>query len=441
MDPDSIWQVVFLVAAAVFSAVFKAFSLAFPRLDEAKIDEIADVDEKKARQLRKISQTSEKSSFRAKTVSGIFDAFFAVLLTIFTVSRLYPLWHSVITDTFAAKFLTLLVTFLLLLAVELMLVRPFSVLLGQKNPESFVGGGLSFFKVITALFTPITALFDAVAGALTRAGGLSLIPSEANATEKEIRLMVDEGVIEDTQKEMINNIFEFDDKSVDLVMTHRKDIVGVDCEEASFRQVINIAMETGYSRLPVYREDIDHIIGILYVKDLFGCIHDNSEAEFSAQKLMRTPLYIPESMHCRDLFKKFKDEKTQMAVVIDEYGGTSGIVTMEDVVESIVGNIQDEYDNEQEDIAKVSDNSYRFDGSVPLDEVKRLLDIDIDEDVDYDTLSGFLIHLIGRIPEDGEQLDVPYENVNFHVALVEDKRITTVIATVQPKEEIAENEE
>ena len=156
---------------------------------------------------------------------------------------------------------------------------------------------------------------------------------------------------------------------------------------------------------------------------------------------MRTPLYIPESMHCRDLFKKFKDEKTQMAVVIDEYGGTSGIVTMEDVVESIVGNIQDEYDNEQEDIAKVSDNSYRFDGSVPLDEVKRLLDIDIDEDVDYDTLSGFLIHLLGRIPEDGEQLDVPYENVNFHVALVEDKRITTVIATVQPKEETAENEE
>ena len=430
MDPDSImFGVIIILLAAVFSAVFKAFSEAFARLDDTVIEEIADINPKKAKILEKIDKFKTKYSQRAKTVATIFDAVIAAVCFVHIypsiAAAFYKISHNLYFIVFA--FLCVLV---FLLFIWLCIIRPFAMILGRKNPEKLCASGLWFYRLVSVILTPLTFLFDLPAKLFTKLFGVEFNEVDTSATEKEIRQMVDEGVIEDVQKEMINNVFEFDDRAVDEVMTHRRDIVGIDSEEASLENIISIALETGYSRLPLYKDDIDSIIGVIYVKDLLK--FTSCGGGFNAEEIMRSPLYVPESIHCRDLFKQFKDKKMQMAVVVDEYGGTSGIVTMEDIVESIVGNIQDEYDDEEEEISQISENVYRFDGSVSIDEVSRLLGIEIEED-EYDTLGGFLTSLLGRIPEEDEKPEIQYKNATFNVVLVEDKRIATVDAKVEPQ--------
>ena len=438
MDPDSImFGVIIILLAAVFSAVFKAFSEAFSRLDDAVIEEMADVDQKKAKALEKIDAFKTKYSQKARAIATIFDAVIAFICFV----SIYPIFAKLFYIALPAPHLVLyaglaaLCTMTVLLFIWLCVIRPVAMVLGRKNPERFCVSGLWFYRLISAILTPLTFLFDLPAKLFTRLFGVEFNEADTSATEKEIRQMVDEGVIEDVQKEMINNVFEFDDRTVDEVMTHRRDIVGIELEEANLENIISIAIETGYSRLPLYKDDIDNIIGVIYVKDLLK--FTSCSGDFDAEGTMRSPLYVPESIHCRDLFKQFKDKKMQMAVVVDEYGGTSGIVTMEDIVESIVGNIQDEYDDEEEEISQLSENVYRFDGSVSVDEVAKLLDIEIEED-EYDTLGGFLTHLLGRIPEEDEKPEITYKNATFNVILVEDKRIATVDAKVEP---IIEEEE
>ncbi len=438
MDPDSImFGVIIIVLAAVLSAIFKAFAEAFARLDDTAIEEMADVDAKKAKALEKIDAFKTKYSQKARTIATIFDAVIAVVSCIYVLAVFVLLFLFLIEDenSLFVPILSFTCTAVVILFVWLCVIRPVAMVLGRKNPEKFCVSGLWFYKLVSTILFPLTFIFDLPAKLFTKLFGVEFNEVDTSATEKEIRQMVDEGVIEDVQKEMINNVFEFDDRTADEVMTHRRDIVGIDLEEASLENIISIAIETGYSRLPLYKEDIDSIIGIIYVKDLLK--FTTSQENFDAESIMRSPLYVPESIHCRDLFKQFKDKKVQMAVVVDEYGGTSGIVTMEDIVESIVGNIQDEYDDEEEEISLISENVYRFDGSVSIDEVAKLLGIEIEED-EYDTLGGFLTHLLGRIPEEDEKPEIIYKNATFNVVLIEDKRIATVDAKVEP---IIEDEE
>ena len=440
MDPDSImFGVIIIVLAAVFSAIFKAFSEAFSRLDDTVIDEMADVDQKKAKALEKIDAFKTKYSQKARTIATIFDAVIAAVCFLNFTTAFYLAFVPVVFPdakvAVAMGYLAIVCAAAILLFIWLCVIRPIAMILGRKNPERFCASGLWFYRLVSAILFPFTFLFDLPAKLFTRLFGVEFNEIDSSATEKEIRQMVDEGVIEDVQKEMINNVFEFDDRTVDEVMTHRRDIVGIDLEEATLENITSIAIETGYSRLPLYKNDIDNIIGVIYVKDLLK--FTSCSGDFDAEGTMRSPLYVPESIHCRDLFKQFKDKKMQMAVVVDEYGGTSGIVTMEDIVESIVGNIQDEYDDEEEEISQISENVYRFDGSVSIDEVSKLLDVEIEED-EYDTLGGFLTHLLGRIPEEDEKPEIVYKNATFNVILVEDKRIATVDAKVEP---IIEDEE
>jgi putative hemolysin len=253
-------------------------------------------------------------------------------------------------------------------------------------------------------------------------------------TEEEIRMLVgmgnQNGSIEESQKDMINNIFDFDDITVAEVMTHRTDIVAVsiDCD---IMQVVKTVIEEGFSRIPVFEDDIDNIIGIIYAKDLLRLI-GQSEPE-TIKNFVRPTIYIPTSNRCRELFEMFTKEKIHLAVVVDEYGGTAGIVTMEDIIESIVGNIQDEYDNEVEEIFEEEKNTFIIEGSADLDSVSRALNINIESHEDYDTLAGFITDLLGRIPNSDEQPSVEYSGVEFTVVLVEDRRILKVKAVILPK--------
>jgi len=241
-------------------------------------------------------------------------------------------------------------------------------------------------------------------------------------------LMVDvgeeKGVIEESQKEMINNIFEFDDIAAEDIMTHRTDILAVETTD-SLQDVAKIAVEEGFSRIPVYEDDLDNIVGVIYAKDLLPYVGAQLPYEMTVAEKMRSVYYVPESKKCGDLFAEMTEKHIQMAIVVDEYGGTAGLVTLEDLIESILGNIQDEYDDEEEDIEQLSENVFTIDGVTDLDEVSERLGRTLPEG-DYDTLAGMIMANLGYIPGEDETPSVEVNNTLFTVLSVEDRRIEKV---------------
>ena len=255
-------------------------------------------------------------------------------------------------------------------------------------------------------------------------------------------MMVDvggeKGVIEDVQKEMINNIFEFDDLDAGDIMTHRTDMTAVDVNDP-IMDVVKTAIESGYSRIPVFDDDPDNIIGIIYVKDLLRYIGTDLP-KHTMRKIMRTPMYVPESKSCGDLFKEMTSQHTQMAVVVDEYGGTAGLVTLEDIIEAIVGNIQDEYDDEEEEISKINETTFTIDGLTDIDELDEIIGKDLPEG-DYDTIAGYIISRLGYLPKQGEHSEVMFENIRFTVLEVENRRIEKVKVEILPLPDEDDEEE
>ena len=238
---------------------------------------------------------------------------------------------------------------------------------------------------------------------------------------------------------MINNIFEFDDIDAGDIMTHRTEVSAVEVNDP-VHEVVEVAHKEGYSRIPVYEESLDKIIGIVYIKDLIGYIGSSLPKQESLRKVMREPFFVPESMKCGLLFKEMTARRTQMAVVVDEYGGTAGIVTLEDLVESIVGNIQDEYDNEEEEFSVIDETTFTVDGTTSIDEVNEHVGVNLPED-EYDTIGGFVISLLGYLPKDGEMNELDYENLHFTILNLEDKRIGKLKVEIRPVEKDEEEEE
>lgn len=228
--------------------------------------------------------------------------------------------------------------------------------------------------------------------------------------------------IDDSQKEMISNIFEFDDIEVKDVMTHRMNISAVDIK-SDLKDAVSLIIEKGFSRIPVFEDTIDNICGVIYAKDLLRLIFDENPSEHILSEFVREIKYIPETNNCFELFDSFTSQKLQIAVAVDEYGGTAGLVTMEDLLEAIVGNIQDEYDNEAEEIQKVSQNTFEILGTADTEDVSEELGFELPEDNDCDTIGGFIINLIGRIPNENERPTVEFGGVKFTVISVDDKRI------------------
>lgn len=228
--------------------------------------------------------------------------------------------------------------------------------------------------------------------------------------------------IDESQKEMISNIFEFDDLEVRDVMTHRTEISAVEVK-SDLKDAVSLIIESGVSRIPVYDETIDNICGVIYAKDLLALIFDKDPGSHKISEFVREIKFIPETNHCFELFDIFTSQKIQIAVAVDEYGGTAGLVTMEDLLEAIVGNIQDEYDNELEEIQEVTQNVYEIVGTADTEDVADKLGIEFSDDNDCDTIGGFVINLLGRIPDENERPTVEYGGFRFTVISVDDKRI------------------
>ena len=303
----------------------------------------------------------------------------------------------------------------------------------SKKHDDFAVDVAGFVSGFVLFLTPLSALVRLLTKLISRLFGVTSNTQKDVVTEEEILMMVDAGnetgVIEESQKEMINNIFEFGDLEISDVMTHRTDIIAIEVS-SKISEVVYLSINSGRSRIPVYENDIDSIIGIIYVKDLLCLVGCENTDDFSIRQFLRDILYIPETNNCAEVFKKLTTIKGQMAVAIDEYGGTAGIVTMEDLLEAIVGNIQDEYDDEVDEIVKISEGVYTINGTAEPEYVLDIFGITLPEGHNYDTIGGLVVDLLGRIPNDGETPSVIYHNIEFTVLLTKDKRVSKIKAVV-----------
>lgn len=263
---------------------------------------------------------------------------------------------------------------------------------------------------------------------------------DEDKVEEEIMSMVEEGheqgAILTDEAEMISNIFEFGDKEVKDVMTSRQKIVGIE-KETSLEEAMVFMLDHNFSRYPIYEDDIDNIVGILHLKD--AMIYYMKDREVPIETIAREANYVHPTQNISKLFKKMQSEKIHMEVVIDEYGQTEGIVAMEDILEVIVGNILDEYDEEEHDIVKLGDNnSYLIRGMARLDEIEELLDIEF-PDEDIDTLNGFILYQLGRLPKEEENIDIIYQGYSFKPIDIHDKMIVQVKVTKYVEEKSEED--
>ncbi len=443
-----ILKLILLLVLIIVNAFFAMSEIAIISLNDIKIKNQAEEGNKKAKQILKLTENS--SSFLSTiqigvTLAGFLTSAsastsFAAMLTNAVVAR-WPEIRAGIVSAVSVVVITILTSYFSLVLGEL---APKKIAMQSPEKVSFrVVGILLGFAKITRPFVKFLSLST---NGVVRLLGFDPNADEENVTEEEIRMMVDageeKGVIENAQAEMIDNIFEFDDLDAGDIMTHRTDMVAIEVTR-SLGEVADLCVENGYSRIPVFKEDQDNIVGVLYAKDLLQYVGQKIPSNLTIESVMRKPLYVAETQACSDIFKAMNESRTQFAVVVDEYGGTAGIVTLEDVIESIVGNIRDEYDDdEEEEIVRIDETTFTIDGTTNLDEVDELVGINLPEG-DYDTLGGFIINLLGYLPDENAELPIvtEYENLRFTVNSIEDRRLGEIKVEILPTGEDEEKED
>lgn len=338
-------------------------------------------------------------------------------------------------------------TILILVYILLTFGVLFPKKIAAQFPEKWAFLCITPVYYITRILAPFTGLVSLTTDGILRILGIKNLDDGSDVTEEEIISMVNEGheqgVLLANEAEMITNIFELGDKEAQDIMTHRNSIVGVDGRTA-LTEVIAFMLHENKSRFPVYEENIDHILGILHVRDVMKLYerHDLMSVPVDQiENLVREAVFIPETKNINDLFQMMQSSKTQMVIVVDEYGQTSGLVAMEDILEEIVGNIMDEYDEDEEHIEETgNEDEYIIDGMTPLEELEEKFEISFEEE-EFETLNGFLISRLDRIPEENEEFDIDVDGYNFRILSVENKMIQSVLVTRLPRMEAEELEQ
>jgi len=433
---DALVSVLVLILLTLLNAFFSMSELAIITLNDAKIRKMAESRHKGAAKVIKL--VSDSSGFLATIQVGV--TFAGFLSSASAASSFAGPLGELLTKTgmptglasgIATVAVTLILSFFSLVFGELVPKK-----IAMQRSEQIAFRVVGILLVVGKAFKPFVWLLSVCTNGVTRLLGLDPHAQQETVTEEEILMMVDvggeKGVIEESERDMIANIFEFGDTTASEVMTHRTEVTAVE-DTDTVGDVVKIALEEGFSRIPVFHEDIDTVLGIVYVKDLLKFVGEGNSRSISVTEIMRPAYFIPKGKRLDNLFSEMTERKVQMAVVVDEYGGTSGVITMEDLIESIVGSIQDEYDNEDEDIAQVSDNCFTVDGSTPVDEVSDIIGFELPEG-DYDTVAGYVLAQLERIPAPGEHPSVTVGNATMTVEQVEDRRISKIMIMLDPKE-------
>ena len=421
------YQILILIVLILFNAYFAATEIAFISLKDSKISKMSKEGNKKAKQIEQMLESPSKFLATIQigvTLAGFLssafaaDAFANYLAN--ALNSIIPNVNLELLKGISIVLITIILSFFTLVFGELVPKR-----LAMKYYEKIAFSTISQIKVISKLTAPFVKLLTYSTNFVSRIFGVKEGEEEI-VTEEEIKMLIDEGqekgIIQKEEKELLNNVFEFNDIIVSEVMTPRTDVFAIEVKE-DISKLLNEIDEYKYSRIPIYEETIDNIQGVLFVKDILKLISNGEKLE--VKKIMRTPYFVPESKEIDKLFRELQKGKQQMAIVIDEYGGTAGLVTMEDIIEELMGNIFDEYDDEEIDYRKIDENTYLISGNTSLYEIKKLIGVEIPEG-DYETLSGYLLEKLGRIPKEDEDIIVEDGNITFKIEDYEDKRIKYV---------------
>lgn len=435
-------QILVLVILILLNAYFAATEIAFISLNDSKIERDAKDGNKKAKQILKMLKSPSKFLATIQigiTLAGFLSSAFASDAFADKLAPVLNSWLPFISiDVWRAisiVIITIILSFFTLVFGELVPKR-----LAMKYYEKISYATIGVIRGISVITAPFVKLLTVSTNMVSKIFGVGEAEEEV-VTEEEIKMMIDEGeekgTIERGEKMLLNNVFEFNDIIVSEIMTPRTEMFAIDIND-NLEELLDKIDEFKYSRIPVYDEDIDDIKGILFVKDILKPLKEHKKIKI--KEIMREPYFIPESKDIDELFKEMQQNKVQMAIAIDEYGGTAGLITMEDIIEELVGNIFDEYDDEEIDAKKIDDNTYILSGATTSYELKKIFNVEIPEG-DYETLSGYLIDRLGRIPDDDEHPVIEDEKLTYKVEEIEDKRIKYVKVCRNMNEKTEEKEE
>lgn len=433
------------VLLILVNAFFAGTEIAVISLNSIQLKKEAEEGDKVASKLLKMleNQSSFLSTIQISiTLAGFLGAAFSAdVLSEHLVSLLRNLGlpgSTSLLNTISVVLITIIISFFTLIFGELVPKR-----IAQQKAEAWARKAVSVISALAVFFRPAIATLSFCTNIVLKLFHLKTDGNDEEVTEEDIRLMVDasgeSGSIEEDEKEWIQNVFEFNDIAVDDVMTRDADCVWLQ-EDSSEEEVLHSIRESGFSRFPVYGEDHDDVKGILISREFL--LNLNSEDKKPLKSLIRSPYLVPDSIHADKLFADMQANKVHMAIVIDEYGSSAGIITMEDLIEEIVGNIYDEFDDiEEEDIVKLSENRWSISGDTLIDDINKETELNITPNEDYDTIGGLVMSTLSTIPEDGKEFDIETDDLKIHVLKIEDKRIQRVLVEKKPEEVENEKEE
>lgn len=434
-------QLLLQVILILLNAFFAATEIAVISLNTTKLKRMSEEGDKTAGKLVKLVE--EPAGFLSTIQIGITlagflgSAFAADNFSEYLVNWIYNGigFHGIplsVLDTLSVVAITLILSYFTLVFGELVPKR-----IAMQKPMKVARISCGVVSAVAVVMRPAVTFLSFSTNAVLKLLRMKTAAEEETVTEEEIRMMVDlgeeKGTIDSDEKEWIENVFEFGDSDARDVMTHQPDIVGIPVS-ADVETVRNIIMESGLSRFPVYGRNIDDIRGILNARDFL--LNQKQSHTETVEELMRPAYFVPETVPASQLFKDMQKKKVHIAIVVDEYGETSGLVTMEDLLEEIVGNIYDEFDRaEPADIIKLGENLWQISGTASVEDIAEELDVKLPEDLDYETLGGMVFSCLHTIPKDGTALDVEVCGLHIHVDQVTDRRIEK--ATVRKLEEEA----
>jgi putative hemolysin len=426
---DFLWTtIILLLLLLLLTAILTTAEIGIINLSDSQIKKLTEEGNPQAGTISKLTKHSGRFLGSVRLGIGICEFFAAGLASWGIAPFLENALFSLGLPQNVAFIFGFVLTIFLLVFLFLLFGEAIPKKFAPQRIESSAYRYAGFLKGLILFLKPMFSLISSCTHFAMRMGGLDPNHEDSTVTEEEILMMVDQGeekgVIAEDAKDMISNIFDFDDSTVAEAMTHRTDIIAVE-DTDTIQDVVNLAIQEGFSRIPVYHEDLDNILGIIYVKDLLKYVGAPVDQTLKLTKLMRLAHFVPETNKCSELFKEMTENHFQIAVIVDEYGGTEGLISLEDLLESIVGNIQDEYDREEEEVIEEGANCWNVDGSIAIDDVEDLTGITLPRG-DYDTLAGLLVELLGRIPNPDEQPCVKYGMLTFTALRVEERRITRI---------------
>lgn len=420
-------QIAVLVVLILLNAYFAASEIAFISLNDAKIEKQAKEGNKKAKQIYKMLKNPSKFLATIQigiTLAGFLSSAFA---SDAFADKLAPMLNNLLpmlgTDTWrtiSIILITILLSFFTLVFGELVPKR-----LAMKYYEKVSFGTIGVIRGISFITAPFVKLLTFSTNVISKIFGVKENEEEI-VTEEEIKMMIDEGeekgTIDQEEKELLNNVFEFNDTTASEIMKPRIDIFALKISQDLY-EVLDELDDYKYSRIPVYEDTIDNIKGIILIKDILKDLRDKKK--INIKKLIKEVHFVPESVPIDKLFRQLQRNKMQMAIVIDEYGGTAGLVTMEDILEELVGNIFDEHDEEELEYELIDENTYMVNGNISIGDLEKIIGIEI-SDGDYETLSGYLLGKLEELPPEGEETIIEDGKLTYKIEEYEDKRIKRV---------------